>query len=375
MDVTERRRAEEALSENRLRLAGIIDSAMDAIITIDENQRILLFNNAAELMFGCSAQEAMGQPIARFIPERFRAAHESHIHRFGQTAAYARPMATSRAIYGLRANGTEFPIEASISQAEFNGRKNYTAILRDVTERKRAEEELRQAQAAQFEINLETRVHERTRNARELHDTLLQNFQGLLLRFQSALKILPDRPQEAKRRLKSALDQAAEAITDARDAIQGLRSLIAETADLAHAIRAVGEELTAQSTDPDPPAIEVEVEGASRDLNPLVRDEAYRIAAEALRNAFRHARAQRIAVEIRYGEGQFRLLVRDDGKGLGEAAVGRAAAAGHFGLHGMRERAEIVGGRLEVRSRTDSGTEVELRIPGSIAYGGSARRS
>ncbi|HET9528949.1 MAG TPA: sensor histidine kinase, partial [Blastocatellia bacterium] len=252
---------------------------------------------------------------------------------------------------------------------------NVLVSITDITERKLAEEELRQAQAAQFEISLESRVRERTRIARELHDTLLQNFQGLLLRFQSVLKILPDRPLEARQRLHSAIDQAAEAITDARDAIQGLRSLAPETADLAQAITSVGEQLTAQSTIPDPPAIHVEVEGAPHPLNPVVRDEAYRIAVEALRNAFRHAQARRIAVEIRYDRGLFRLRVRDDGKGLDEQAPRRAASAGHFGLHIMRERAEIVGGRLEVRSRMDSGTEVELSIPGEIAYGGSARRS
>jgi signal transduction histidine kinase len=118
----------------------------------------------------------------------------------------------------------------------------------------------------------------------------------------------------------------------------------------------------------------VKVEGAPRNLNAIVRDEAYRIAGEALRNAFRHARARRITVELRYDKRQFRLRVRDDGKGLDEQTL-RGLPAGHFGLPGMRERAEDVGGRLEVRSKVDSGTEVELSIPGNIAYGGSARRA
>ena len=117
----------------------------------------------------------------------------------------------------------------------------------------------------------------------------------------------------------------------------------------------------------DPPAIDVEVEGGPRQLNPVVRDEAYRIAGEALRNAFRHAHAQRITVEIRYDKRQFCLRVRDDGKGIDEETI-RRQPAGHFGLHGMRERAEIVGGRLDVWSKVDSGTQVELSIPGSIAY-------
>ncbi len=229
--------------------------------------------------------------------------------------------------------------------------------------------------AYQFNRTLEARVSERTRIARELHDTLLQSFQGLLLRFQSVLKMLPERPLEARQRLESALDQAAGAITEGRDAVQGLRSSAFEANDLASGITAIAKDLTNNASAPDPPAIDVEVEGAPRNLNPIVRDEAYRIASEALRNAFRHARARRIAVGIRYDKRQFRLRVRDDGKGIDEEAVGRAAAAGHFGLHGMRERAENVGGRLEVRSRLDSGTEVELSIPAMIAYGGSARRS
>jgi len=227
--------------------------------------------------------------------------------------------------------------------------------------------------AHQFSMTLEARVSERTRIARELHDTLLQSFQGLLLRFQSVLKMLPERPLEARQRLESALDQGAEAITEGRDAVQGLRSSASETNDLANGIIAIVAELTSDGSALDAPAIDMEVEGAPRNLNAIVRDEAYRIAGEALRNAFRHARARRITVELQYDKRQFRLRVRDDGKGLDEEAI-RRQPAGHFGLPSMRERAEDVGGRLEVRSRVDSGTEVELSIPGNIAYGGFARR-
>src|SRR5690349_5359925 len=134
----ESRQAEEALRESQARLAGIVDSAMDAIITVDRNQRILLFNAAAERMFRCSADEALGQPLDRFIPERFRAAHLSHIRSFGQTGITARAMAGMQTVYGLRADGEEFPVEASISQVEAGGQKLYTVILRDVSERERA---------------------------------------------------------------------------------------------------------------------------------------------------------------------------------------------------------------------------------------------
>jgi signal transduction histidine kinase len=228
--------------------------------------------------------------------------------------------------------------------------------------------------ALQFNRTFEARLSERTRIARELHDTLLQSFQGLLLRFQSVLKLLPDRPNEAEQRLQSALDQAAAAITEGRDAVQGLRASALETNELADGIMAIAEELANDASHVDSPAIEVEIEGGPRHLNPIVRDEAYRIASEALRNAFRHAQARRIMVEIRYDKRQFRMRVRDDGKGIDESIMQRQPS-GHFGLPGMRERAEIVGGHLEVWSKVEAGTQVELTIPGNIAYDGSARQS
>jgi signal transduction histidine kinase/ligand-binding sensor domain-containing protein len=228
--------------------------------------------------------------------------------------------------------------------------------------------------ARQFNKTLAARVSERLRIARELHDTLLQSFQGLLLRFQSAAKLLPERPDEARQRLDNAIQQAAEAITEGRDAVQGLRSSAFETNDLANAIAAIAEELTKDTGEGESPVIDLEVEGAPRSLKPVVRDETYRIAGEALRNAFHHAQARRIIMEIRYDRRHFRLRVRDDGRGIDEETLQRQPS-GHFGLPGMRERAETVGGRLEVWSKLNSGTQVELSIPGTIAYDGASHRS
>jgi signal transduction histidine kinase len=159
----------------------------------------------------------------------------------------------------------------------------------------------------QFSMTLEARVSERTRIARELHDTLLQSFQGLLLRFQTVSNLLPTRSAEAKQTLDGAIDQAAQAITEGRDAVQGLRSSTVETNDLAVAIRTLGDELAAGETNPNSAVFHVGVEGVARDLHPILRDEVYRITCEALRNAFRHAQAHQIEVEIRYDERQFRL--------------------------------------------------------------------
>jgi len=220
----------------------------------------------------------------------------------------------------------------------------------------------------EFEMTLETRVSERTRIARDLHDTLLQSFHGLLLRFQTVYVLLPERATEAKEKLGSAIEQAAGAITEGRDAVEGLRASTAERNDLALAIRTLGEELESDSSNHRPATFRVAVEGLTRDLHPIIRDEIYKIAAEALRNAFHHAKAKQIEVEVRYDDDQFRLRVRDDGKGINAAFLSNHGRDGHYGLGGMRERATVIKGKLVLWSEVDAGTEVELRVPGSAAY-------
>jgi signal transduction histidine kinase/ligand-binding sensor domain-containing protein len=220
----------------------------------------------------------------------------------------------------------------------------------------------------EFNLRLEERVNERTRIARDLHDTLLQSFHGLLLRFQTASELFRARPADAKQTLDSAIEQAAQAITEGRDAVQGLRSSTVVTNDLALAINTLGEELAGVKTNPNAAEFHVGVEGTSRDLHPILRDEVYRIAGEALRNAFRHAEARRIEVEIRYDERQFGLRVRDDGKGIDSKLLNDEERPGHYGMRGMRERAKLMGGKMTVWSELDSGTEVELSIPAANAY-------
>jgi signal transduction histidine kinase len=229
--------------------------------------------------------------------------------------------------------------------------------------------------AHQFNITLEARVNERSRIARDLHDTLLQSFQALLYRLQSVRRVLPDRPEEAAQRLDSAIDQTAQAITEGRDAVRELRSSSAAANNLAQSIGTLGEDLAAQANNQPAAAFGVQVEGTPRDLPPILRDEVFRIAGEAMRNAFRHAEAKQIEVEIRYDDRQFRMRVRDDGRGIDPKVLSQDGQAGHYGLHGMRERAKLVGGRLDVWSELDSGTEVELSIPGPIAYSRATRRS
>jgi signal transduction histidine kinase len=215
---------------------------------------------------------------------------------------------------------------------------------------------------------LEEGVSERTRIARDLHDTLLQSFQALLPLFQAALYKLPEGAVDARRTLELAVDRASDAIGEGRDAIKGLRISTTEKNDLAMAIRTIGEELAAAENTQTSVLLDMLVEGTPRNLHPILRDEIYRLATEALRNAFRHAAAKKVEVEIRYDERYFRLRVRDDGKGIPPNVLSGDGREGHYGLPGMRERAKLVGGTLTIWTELGSGTEIELIMPGARAY-------
>jgi signal transduction histidine kinase len=187
--------------------------------------------------------------------------------------------------------------------------------------------------------------------------------------------LLTERPAEARAKLDAAIQHAAKAITEGRDAVQDLRAPAVEGSDLAVAIRTLGDQLATEADPQRCPAFRVAVEGQARDVRPMLRGEIYRIAAEALQNAFRHAHAGRIEVEIRYDDKELRLRVRDDGRGIDPGVLARQGIEGHYGLRGMPERAVLIGGKLAVRSETSVGTEVELRVPAPAIYTTFRRRS
>jgi len=223
--------------------------------------------------------------------------------------------------------------------------------------------------AAAMRALFNERLDERVRIARDLHDTLLQSFHGLMFQFQGARNLLPGRPESAMQAMDEAILATEQALGEGRSAIQDLRPDAATEHDLAALLTVAGQELAGiyvangRLTD-----IRVIVEGRPRKLSPTIQDEIYRIGSEVIRNAFHHAVASNIEVEIRYDENELRLRIRDDGKGITPSALEGSGLPGHWGLQGIRERAQRIRSRLNFWSEAGAGTEVELRIPAAITY-------
>jgi len=224
----------------------------------------------------------------------------------------------------------------------------------------------------QFAIRLEARLNERTRIARDLHDTLLQTLHGLMFRFQAARNMFARRPEDAVQALDGAIRRTEEAIAESREAIQDLRAERAASTDLAELLTATGQELeTSVDGNVNRPTFRLIVEGEKRDLSFEIQDEVYRIGRELLSNAFQHAHAHRIEAEIRYDDRALTLLVRDDGNGIDPEVLKQGGRPGHWGLPGIRERAKQIRAQIDFWSENRAGTEVQLTVPGKVAYKGS----
>jgi signal transduction histidine kinase len=210
---------------------------------------------------------------------------------------------------------------------------------------------------------LQARLAERERIARELHDTLLQSIHGLILRFQIATERLPvDEP--ARLLLEEALSESDRVLAEGRDLVLDLRVSSTQASELPHALAIVGEALK----EDHPADFRVVVYGEPRELHAAVRAEAYRIGREALSNAFQHSKAARIEVEIAYNLAELRIGILDDGCGIDTNILKQGHQSGHWGLPAIRERAQTIGAQFDVWTRPGGGTEVELRIPAAIAY-------
>lgn len=343
-------------SDNQLR--AMVDSAMDAIITIDSERRVVVFNPAAQSMFGYSAEEARGSLLDRFLPERFRTAHEKNVAAFRQSGITARMKKARLEIVGLRADGTEFPLESTIAQVTIGGQTMFTAILRDISERRRVEDELRESnrQLRELATSLQAvREEERTSIARELHDELGQQ----LLRLRMDLSWLEGRLKDLAPALHEKVagmkDFVAATVDVLRHVTTRLRPPLLDDLGLAEAARWQLDEF-AQRT-----GIEVvsTIAIGDMELDQRTAINIFRILQESLTNVARHAAATQVHVSLaRTAEGLV-LDIRDNGSGT---EFRDKPELGH-GLVGIRERTLLLSGRMEIASAPEEGFTLRVHIP------------
>jgi PAS domain S-box-containing protein len=332
---------------------------MDSIITVDETQKVVLFNAAAERVFGCSREEAVGAPLAWFIPERFRTEHERHVRRFGETGATSRRMGAQRIVTGLRRSGEEFPIDASISQISENGSRFYTVILRDVTERVRAEDALRRSREELRELaaaSNSVREQEKSRIARELHDELGQALTALKMDVEwMRERIAPDqRALEDKLHAMHGLLDSTVAAT--RRISSDLRPLMLDDLGLLPAVEWLIQNFRQRTGI----ACEFALGAPDLELEDPYATAMFRILQESLTNVSRHAQASLVEVTLDAHDGEVMLTVRDNGVGFRTDAPHKPNS---YGLMGVAERAYLLGGNVTVDSERNRGTTIEVRIP------------
>jgi PAS domain S-box-containing protein len=345
--------------EEEARLQAIVASAMDAIITVDEQQRIVLFNAAAENIFGCNAAEAIGAPLDRFIPERFHAAHRAHLERFARTGETSRRMGAQTALWALRADGAEFPIEASISQAIVRGHWLFTVILRDITERRNADEEIRHSHDELRKLSaamLEVRETERTRIARELHDELGQNLTALKMDLEWLGAAIPAERRDLAEQLATMRELLDATVATTRRIAADLRPRVLDDLGLGAAAQWLVHSVSERYGLP----CGLRIDPSCAVLGDPCASAIFRIMQESLTNAVRHAQAQRLEVRLERSAAEAVLSVSDDGIGMGPDA---RAKPNSFGLRGISERVLLLGGKLSIVSEPGAGTTIVARLP------------
>lgn len=333
-----------------------IESVMDAIIAVDERQNIILFNPSAERMFGLKAEDVIGGSLLMLLPERFRGAHHSHVQEFKKSDSGSRTMGPQLGIIGLRSDGTEFPIESTISQTMINGEKQLTAVLRDVTERRQAETELREMnlQLRGLSESLENiREQERARIARELHDDLGQQLTGLKLELSWLSNRVRDGHIPAVERITEMKQQLDGAIASVRRISTELRPIILDDLGFEEAVKWLVGEFTKRTHIP----VHLDLQAEVCVSNTQLATALFRIVQESLTNIARHAEASQVDIVLEKDAEHLVLSIADDGKGL---PLG--LQSGGFGLVSMRERANSLGAKFNISNGKSKGVTIRVEF-------------
>ncbi len=349
------------LSEAHERYYQTVDSVMDAIVAVDENQLIQLFNPAAERMFQLYAKDIIGKPLSCLIPQRLQATHQRHVTRFTHLEGGTRSMSPQTEIIGVRADGSEFPIESTISHTLIGGKKQMTSVLRDVTERRRNERELREMnqQLRGLSASLQNvREQERSRIAHELHDELGQQLTGLKLelswlsgRLKEGRAVTPDKIDEMRQMLDVAMGAVRRIATE-------LRPLVLDDLGFGAAVAWQAREFAKRSG----LQVKLQLDAADEVSEPGLATALYRIVQESLTNVARHAAASEVSIQLLKADDKLVLRIADNGQGMQPDARSEG-----FGLLGMRERASAMGAEFNIRSEALRGTTIEVTLPGCSA--------
>jgi PAS domain S-box-containing protein len=339
----ERRRDTEALRAKEARHRAMLDAALDCVVTMDHEGCVLDFNPAAERTFGHAADDAVGRDMAELIiPPELRERHRQGLARYLATED-AVVLDHRLEITGLRADGTTFPVELTITRINIPGPPTFTGYIRDITDRKQAEAELR---ASRMRI-VKAADEARRELERDLHDGAQQRLVELALDLRMARARLDDEPARAQELLDAALDDLAEATRELRELARGIHPAALTEGGLRPALEA----LVARSSVPSSLIAVPDARFAAP-----VEATAYFSVAEGLTNAARHAAATRVEVAVIRVDNSLRVEVRDNGRG-------GAGTGARSGLRGLADRVAALDGVVDVVSPTSGGTVLRVEIP------------
>jgi two-component system CheB/CheR fusion protein len=337
-DISESKRAEQALGDREERLRGVLDAAVDAIITIDPHGIIQSVNAATERMFGYTAAEMVGHNVKMLMPPPYHGEHDGYLTRYLQTGQ-KHIIGIGREVQGRRKDGSVYPIDLAVSEIASQGQRNFTGILRDLSARKLLEQEV-----------LEVATLEQQRIGQELHDTSAQELSALGLLADSILPALQEKsPTEAR-----VLARIAEGLTRVLGQVRAIsRGLIRVEID-SEGLMAALRELATQTTQLHGVTCTVECKAPVHLDNNLVATQLYCIAREGVTNALKHAKARNIRIGLENDDHSVTLRVQDDGVGLPETPID----AKGMGLKIMRYRAALIKGHLSIDPAKPGGTAV-----------------
>ena len=351
--------ARRALRRAEVQVSTVLEGTMDAVITVDERQQVVLFNQAAEKIFQRPREQVLGQPLDMLLPARLRQAHRAHVAHFGATGTTSRRMGDHSVLTGLRADGEEFPVEASISKSGRPGELIFTAILRDISQRVRTEQALRHSREELREmasVSQKVRDQEKSRVARELHDELGGALTALKMDAAWLRERLPAGSADLEKKLASMQLLLDQTVAATRRISADLRPMMLDDLGLAPAVEWLVQDFQRRS------GISCELAFGSPDLQTSGAHATaiFRILQESLTNVARHAAATQVEVTLETEGRALVLTVSDNGRGF---SAGETRASGSFGLIGMRERVYLLNGEVSVQSNAGKGTVVAVRIP------------